>query len=163
MSEDLDRKLTRVYEVIMSMAEVNGGFLKSARALRGGYTHWIGPELAREIRRFDGMVSRAAIENGTHIGLVAEHFHKIQTNLTKLIDRHLEEGQNALEFVEAVKRMEEVRITTKAENYELGKKLIGGEYSKAGIELVSWQDVPDEARIFLRKKLTQCANRDQFI
>lgn len=80
--------------------------LLNARGIRTGYTHWLGLELFREVRFFIGFVSKEAINNNSNVGLVLKHFLRIQTELTKLIRRHLSEGENEKEFVEEVKRLE---------------------------------------------------------
>ena len=80
---DIDSKLRLCYELMMQVART--GFF-TARAVRGGYTHWLGPEFAKEIREFSGLVSKSAIDNGSETGLVLEHFLRIQTTLTSFIE-----------------------------------------------------------------------------
>ena len=156
----IDEKLEFCYEVIMMTARKG---LLNPRGVRTGYTHWLGPELVKEVRLFTGYVSENAIQNKTHIGLVLEHFLRIQTGLTSLINKHFESGENAEEFVSEVKRLEQVHIVTKEENTTLRKKVNSGSYEKAGIKLIHWSDVPMESRLFLRKKLMgKVANAKEF-
>ena len=157
---NINEKLGLSYEIIMSTVQ-NG--LLNARGARTGYTHWLGPELSKEVRTFSGLVSEAAIIHGTNIGLVLEHFLRLQTELTSLIQKHIDEGENKAEFISEVKRLEQVHIVTKEENTTLRRKDILGDYSKAGIHLVHWKDIPIESRAFLRKKLTgKISNIDKF-
>lgn len=158
---DIDSKLKLCYELMMQVARTN---LFTARAVRGGYTHWLGPELSKEIREFSGLVSKSAIENGEVRGLVLEHFLRIQTSLTQLINRHMAEGENVSEFIAEVKRLEKVHIVTKKENDTLRKNEYSGNYKKAGIEMVEWCDIPDSAKFFLRKKIRgKVANASDFL
>jgi len=157
----IDEKLEICYEIIMQAARAQ---LLNARGVRTGYTHWLGPELKKEVRIFSGYVSQRAIDNGTHIGLVLEHYLRIQTELTALIAKHLEAGENSEEFVNEVKRLEQVHIVTKEENTMLRRKAISGNYEKAGIELIPWSNVPAESLGFLRRKLQGAvANAQEFI
>lgn len=160
-SMNINKKLELCYEIIMQAARAK---LLNARGVRTGYTHWLGPELKKEVRIFSGYVSQQAIENGTHIGLVLEHFLRIQTELTSLIAKHLETGENPEEFVKEVRRLEQVHIVTKDENTTLRRKDISGSYEKAGIELIHWSNVPPESIGFLKKKLQGAvANAQEFI
>lgn len=156
----IDEKLRLCYEVIMMTARKG---LLNPRGVRTGYTHWLGPELAKEVRVFTGYVSENAIQNETHIGLVLEHYLRIQTELTSLITRHFEFGENVEEFVNEVKRLEQVHIVTKEENTILRKKVNSGSYEKAGIKLIHWRDIPSQSRLFLRKKIMgKVANAEDF-
>lgn len=157
---DIDEKLGLCYDIIMLSA--HSGLL-NARGVRTGYTHWLGPELSNEVRRFSGYVSENAMKNRTHVGLVLEHFLRIQTELTALISKHMKCGENKAEFVMAVKHLEQVHIVTKEENTMLRRKEISGSYERAGIHLNHWQKVPLENRCFLRKKLVgHVANAEEF-
>lgn len=157
---NIDQKLTFCYEVMMKAAGC--GFL-NARGVRTGYTHWLGPELSKEIQMFSGYVSQKAIQNNTEVGLVLEHFLRIQTELTSLMKKHIEHGENLREFIDEIKRLEKVHIVTKDENNILRKKDISGDYEKAGITLVHWDQVPSESKLFLKKKLNgKVANSSSF-
>ncbi|MGM0629879.1 MAG: hypothetical protein ACQESI_01750 [Pseudomonadota bacterium] len=156
----LEEKLEFVYDVIMQTVRVG---LLNARGARTGYTHWFARELSKEVRYFSGYVSEKAIEHGQTVGLVLEHPQRIQTMLTQLIARHIETGENAKEFVSEVKRLEKVHIVVKSENDALRRKEISGDYTKAGIKLVHWNDIPSANRKHLLTKLTgQTANIDEF-
>ena len=127
--------------------------LLNARGVRTGYTHWLGPELSKEVRMFSGYVSKNAMNNGTNIGLVLEHFLRIQTELTSLIGKHIEYGEDKIEFINEIKRLEQVHIVTKEENTKLRRKKFTGDYERAGVFLIHWDNIPSENRVFLRKKL----------
>ena len=158
---NIDSKLRLCYELMMQVART--GFF-TARAVRGGYTHWLGPEFAKEIREFSGLVSRSALENGSETGLVLEHFLRIQTTLTSLIEKHMNEGENVVEFIREIKRLEKVNIVTKQENDLLRTKKYSGSYEKAGVEMVSWEKVPESSKYFLRKKIRgKVVNADKYI
>jgi len=157
---DTDEKLSLCYEIIMIPAR-NG--LLNARGVRTGYTHWLGPELKKEIRMFSGYVSENAMNNGTDVGLAIEHYLRIQAGLTSLIKKHMVSGEDKAEFIQEVKRLEQIHIVTGKENSNLRKKEISGDYEKAGIRLIHWDEVPSESRMFLRKKLMKnVANADQY-
>lgn len=157
---NLDEKLSLSYEIIMMTVRCG---LFHARAARKAYTHWLSPELAKEVRTFSGLVSEKAISHGTNIGLVLEHYGRIHASLTKLIQKHIDEGENESEFISEIKRLEQVHIVTKEENTTLRRKEIAGDYSKAGIHLIHWKDIPSQPRVFLRKKLSgNISNIDEF-
>lgn len=157
----IDKKLSFCYEIMMTAAR--SGFL-NPRGVRTGYTHWLGPEFSKEIQIFSGFVSKSAIAHGTNIGLVLEHFLRIQTELTALMKKHMDLGENFAEFISEIKRLEQVHIVTKKENDLLRRKEISGNYAIAGIELVIWSEIPEKSKIFLRKKLrSKVANFSQFI
>lgn len=157
---DLDEKLGLCYEIIMTTVRCG---LLNARGARTGYTHWLGAELSREVRTFSGFVSKGAINHGISTGLVLEHYLRIQTELTSLIQKHIDNGENKTEFVSEVNRLEQVHIVTKGEDIILRRKEISGDYSKAGITLVHWGDIPSGSRVFLRRKLVgKISNIDEF-
>jgi hypothetical protein len=151
--------LTKCYDVMMYAAK-SGAF--NSTAVRGIYTHVIGPTLRRRICMFTGKVSRAALAN---LGgeLVLEHFHRIQHELTKLVGRHIVEGENCQEFIDAIYLMEKVHIVTKRENYDALKAK--GCYTTANIELVDWNELSPETKGFLRKRMlsSRVANIADFI
>jgi hypothetical protein len=103
------------------------------------------------------------VNNGTDTGLVLEHYQRMQKQLTALIKKHMTKGKNEAEFIRKVKRLERVRIVTKEENNLLKRKEFDGDYKKAGIKLVPWEDIPEPDRRFLRKKIRgKVANYDEF-
>jgi hypothetical protein len=158
---NLDEKLSLCYEIIMMAYRTK--LLKTACQIRTGYTHWLGPELAKEVRVFTGEVSENAKNNGTHTGLVLEHPLRIQKQLTALIRKHMDKGENEAEFVAEIKRLERVRIVTKEENDKLRRNEFSGDYKKAGIKLVHWDDILEESRQFLRRKIKgKVSNFDEF-
>lgn len=145
-----DEKLALCYEIIMLTARKG---LLNARGVRTGYTHWLGPELAKEVRTFSGYVSEKARNHGTNVGLVLEHYLRIQTELTSLIKRHMRDGEDVSDFVSEVKRLEQVHIVTKEENTKLRRKEFSGSYDKAGVHLIHWNELNPTSRAFLKKKL----------
>jgi hypothetical protein len=162
---NIDDKLAVCYEILK--VAMKSGFL-NARGVRGGYTHWIGPEISRDIRIFTGDVSQAAIqlviEHKSHVGLVLEHHKRMQTQMTSLIKKHMKEGEDLAEFIHVVKELESVNIVTRQENDQLRKKTNDGIYGSAGINLINWKDIPKESKVFLRRKLRgKVVNADQFI
>lgn len=157
----VDEKLALCYDIIM-MSSRSG--LLNARGVRTGYTHWLGPELSKEVRMFSGYVSQKAIDNGSKVGLVLEHYLRLQTNLTALIQKHVESGENKSEFIAEVKRLERVHIVTREENTVLRRNENSGDYGKVGVELVYWDRVPSKSKDFLKKKLIgNVANASQFL
>jgi hypothetical protein len=81
---NLDEKLGLCYEIIMTTVRCG---LLNARGARAGYTHWLAGEFSKEVRTFSGFVSESAINHGTNVGLVLEHYLRIQTELTSLIQK----------------------------------------------------------------------------
>ncbi|MBF4557187.1 hypothetical protein H7698_13970 [Pseudomonas sp. p50] len=155
----LNDTLTKCYDVMM-YASKNGVF--NSTAVRGIYTHIIGPGLKRRICMFTGKVSRAALAN-LEGELVLEHFHRLQHELTKLVARHMMKGENCQEFIDAIYLMEKVHIVTKRENYDAMKAK--GCYTTANIELLDWSELSPEAKGFLRKRMlsSRVANIAEFI
>ncbi|MFJ2482335.1 hypothetical protein ACIOWE_18850 [Pseudomonas sp. NPDC087598] len=155
----LNDTLTKCYDVMMYAAK-SGAF--NPTAVRGIYTHIIGPGLRRRICMFTGKVSSAALAN-LEGELVLEHFHRIQHELTKLIGRHMAEGENCQEFIDAIYLMEKVHIVTKRENYNAMKAK--GCYTTANIELLDWSELSLEVKGFLRKRMlrSRVANITEFI
>ncbi len=77
---------------------------------------------------------------------------RIQTKLTALVTAHLKlQTPSSKEFIQALLEHERVHIVTLKENYEAMKA--GGDYSKAGIELVAWSDISIEHRRTLWTKM----------
>jgi len=81
---NLDEKLGLCYEIIMTTVRCG---LLNARGARAGYTHWLAGEFSKKVRTFSGFVSESAINHGTNVGLVLEHYLRIQTELTSLIQK----------------------------------------------------------------------------
>ncbi|SOC08705.1 hypothetical protein SAMN05877962_10978 [Alloalcanivorax xenomutans] len=110
---------------------------------------------------FTGCVSKKASVFEEELRL--EHFLRIQTTLTKLVERHLRDDYlNAREFIETIKRCEQVHIVTRTENYAAMKAK--GDYQDAGIELVDWSSLDYETQSKLWKKMLRgkVANHDEY-
>lgn len=154
----IEAKLTSIYEEVMWLARRPQTTPANARAW---YTHVASSRLRRSVRRFTGKVSKEALNEGETLRL--EHFMRIQTNLTQLIERHLQTGDNAKEFVQVVLDLEQVHIVTNKENYEAMKAK--GDYVKAGITLVNWDSISLEKRRFLWKKMLsgKVSNAKEFL
>ena len=130
-------------------------------AARAWYTHIASSRFRRHICKFSGLVSRRAVEPGAVLRF--EHFNRLQTVLTKLVARHLCEGiSDPGEFIRVVIECEQMHIVTFRENYEAA--MANGDYHKADIALVAWQDIAPEAqRVLWSKKLRgQVCNAEEF-
>ena len=129
---------------------------------RAWYTHVVAGKLTRDIRQFSGKVSSKAARwpEGT---LRLEHHRRIQTTLTKLVERHVTtKCRDPDEFIRVVLRCESVHIVTFEENYAAMRAK--GDYSEAGIKLVAWASLPLKTRRLLWKKMLRgrVANADRF-
>jgi hypothetical protein len=127
----IDQTLRAVYEEMMWLAKRPG---VSASLARSWYTHVRSGGL--KLTRFSGKVSRAALD--PKVTLRLEHYGRIQTGLTQLVERHKKRKRpNAAEFIRFLRAVERVHIVTFAENYAALKAK--GKYKAAGIELVAWK------------------------
>ncbi len=117
---------------------------------RAWYTHIMAESIKRKIRRFTGYVSASAINDDGP--LMLEHFRRIQTALSSLVERHHEgDHSNADEFVDMVLEYEQVHIVTRVENYAAMRAK--GNYDKAGIQLVPWAAVPEARQEVLWRQM----------
>jgi hypothetical protein len=127
LAHDLHTELVAIYEEVMWLSRRPNVTASCARAW---YTHIMSERVKRRIRRFTGKVSRSAAENDAAT-LCLEHFRRIQTTLTSLIERHREsKTSNSEEFVRVLVECERVHIVTVEENY--AAMCAEGSYSKAG-------------------------------
>jgi hypothetical protein len=140
----LREQLATIYKQIMWLSQQPGTSAGNARAW---YTHIMAEKVKRRIRRFSGMVSKAAISaEGSTLRL--EHYKRIQTTLTTLVERHRKlNSPRPEEFIETVLECERVHIVTVKENHAVMQAR--GDYRKAGIVLLPWKSI-DPAR---RKQL----------
>ncbi|MDO5947866.1 hypothetical protein [Burkholderia cepacia] len=144
IAADLRAALVSIYEEIMWLASRPNVTAGRARAW---YTHIMAESVKRRIRQFTGLVSNAAVM-GDGTGLRLEHYKRIQTTLTELVTRHRRERlDDAGEFVRTLVEFESVHIVTIEENYAAMRAQ--GDYEKAGIVLLSWDQVPPERRAVL--------------
>ena len=148
VAPELHAALVSIYEEIMWLAHRPN--VTAGRA-RGWYTHIMAESVKRQLRHFTGQVSQQAVHaNGVDLRL--EHYKRIQTTLTGLVERHRQQGHgNAEEFVRTLIDYERVHIVTVKENYEAMRAL--GDYEKAGITLVSWGEILPERRAELWRKM----------
>ena len=146
LPNDVEARLRSIYEEVMWLARRPNTTTSMARAW---YTHVAGVRLATKLRLFSGLVSKAAIaEEGVTWRL--EHFKRIQTTLTQLVERHLAEGDDPEEFLRTIVDCEEVHLVTFHENY--AAMSAKGDYAAAGIQLVPWKKVPPELQRLLWSK-----------
>ncbi|MGO9627252.1 MAG: hypothetical protein ACLP2Q_22655 [Steroidobacteraceae bacterium] len=139
-----DAILKAIYEEIMWLAKRPG---VSASKARSWYTH---VRRMNQLMQFSGKVSRAALAPLATIQV--EHYKRIQTGLTQLVERHLRLTRpNAAEFIRFIRSAERVHIVTFRENYEA--RMAGGNYRKAGIELVPWRTLSFKQQERLWKKM----------
>jgi hypothetical protein len=137
-----DETLKAVYEEMMWLAKRPD---VSASLARSWYTHVRSGGL--RLTRFSGKVSRAALNPKSVLRL--EHYRRIQTGLTQLVERHRKlKRPNAAEFIRFLRAAERVHIVTFRENYEALKAK--GKYKTAGIELVPWSSLaaPQQERLW---------------
>lgn len=117
---------------------------------RSWYTHATAERLKKHVRMFTGRVSKRASEFEEELRL--EHFLRIQTTLTQLVEKHLAQNiRDAQEFVETIMRCEQVHIVTKAENY--AAMTAKGDYGAAGIDLVDWSSLSYEKQLKLWQRM----------
>lgn len=140
--------LASIYEEVMWLSSRPNVTAGRARAW---YTHIMAEAVKRKLRQFSGKVSEAAIvqRDGQ---LTLEHFKRIQTTLTSLVERHRTEQLNDPdEFIQTVVEFEHVHIVTRTENYDAMKAK--GSYSSAGIVLRPWEKIPEERRAELWQRM----------
>ena len=141
MDADLRSALRSIYEEVMWLSARPNVTPGRARAW---YTHIMAESVKRRLRRFSGKVSAAAIAAGGE-PLMLEHFKRIQTTLSALVERHRGEGKrDADEFIDTLVEFEQVHIVTRSENYAAMRAR--GDYRQAGIRLLSWERVPAARR-----------------
>jgi len=144
---DIREDLARVYEEIMWLSARPN---VTPSVARSWYTHATSERLKKHVRRFTGFASQRSVESDEDLRL--EHYLRIQSQLTKLVQSHKEKGTNCPDaFVELILECEQVHIATKAENYAAMKAK--GDYSLAGISLVAWEDIDPERRRFLWRRM----------
>lgn len=101
--------------------------------------------------------------NGSDSQLMLEHFKRIQTTLTGLVELHNNEGlNNPQAFIDIIVEYEQVHIVTRDENYAAMRAK--GDYDKAGITLRPWGDLSDETHQDLWRRMLRgkVANADEF-
>lgn len=129
---------------------------------RAWYTHIMAEAVKRKLRRFTGKVSETAATQSDG-PLMLEHFKRIQTTLTALVEQHRAEQLNDPDaFIKTLVDFEQVHIVTRAENYAAMRAK--GNYRQAGIVLLPWKTLPEERRTELWKKMLRgkVANADVF-
>lgn len=154
LTPEVRKALHSVYEEVMWLAGRPNVTPSRARAW---YTHVMAESLKRHIRRFTGMVShKAVVESGADLRL--EHYMRIQTTLTQLVDLHRSRKVYDVDgFVRTLIDCESVHIVTKDENYAAMRAK--GCYETAKIQLVAWDEIHKQRRdelwrLMLRNKVS---------
>ena len=138
-SPELKSALVSIYDEMMWLARRPN--VTPGRA-RGWYTHIMAESVKRQLRRFTGQVSLEAAA-GTNEPLMLEHFKRIQTTLSKLVERHRrDEVNDAEEFLQVLIEYEQVHIVTRSENYKAMRAK--GDYILAEIKLQPWEALPPQ-------------------
>lgn len=128
--------LESIYEEVMWLAKRPNVTPGRARAW---YTHIMAESVKRRLRRFTGFVSAKAAE-GTGEPLMLEHFKRMQTTLSKLVERHCSEcADGREEFIATLLEFEQVHIVTRSENYAAMRAK--GDYKLAQIQLLPWMEI----------------------
>lgn len=141
-------RLTSTYEELMWLAKRPHVSPQRARAW---YTHVIARQMAPMVRRFTGKVSRAALDD-LNQRLVLEHYKRLASSISELLKAHTAQGiSDPMSFLVLIEACEQVNITTDKENHSARRA--GGDYAKAGIELVEWSALSIEERAFLWDKM----------
>jgi hypothetical protein len=141
IDESIRPALRSIYEEVMWLSQRPN--VTPGRA-RGWYTHIMAESLKRRVRQFTGQVSQEAVTSSGG-PLMLEHYLRIQTALSQLVERHRSSRLDAPdEFIDLVIEYERVHIVTRAENYAAMRAK--GDYELAGIHLISWTDLPPQRR-----------------
>lgn len=154
----LDEELSAVYEEIMWLAARPN---VTPSVARSWYTHATVERLKKKVRMFTGRVSERAAMFEEELRL--EHFLRIQTTLTQLVERHLtEDYRDAREFISTIKRCEQVHIVTRSENYAAMRAK--GSYQEADINLVDWStlDYDRQLKLWTRMLRGKVANHREY-
>lgn len=159
LDPQLHTALKSIYEEVMWLSARPNVTPGRARAW---YTHIMAEAVKRKLRRFTGKVSEAAAKqnNGP---LTLEHFKRIQTTLTTLVEQHRNEQLNDPDaFIRMLVEFEHVHIVTRAENYAAMRAK--GDYRQAGIILLPWDQLSEKRRAELWKQMLRgkVANADAF-
>lgn len=133
--------LESIYEEVMWLAKRPNVTPGRARAW---YTHIMAESVKRRLRRFTGFVSAKASE-ATGEPLMLEHFMRIQTTLSKLVERHCTACKDDREeFISTLLEFEQVHIVTRSENYAAMRAK--GDYTVAQIQLLPWSEIEQGRR-----------------
>lgn len=96
------------------------------------------------VRHFSGFVSETAMRPEAGM-LRLEHYGRIQTSMTGLVERHRARQVNDPdEFVRTLLDLERVHIVTMRENYDVMRTK--GDYEAAGVTLLPWAEIDNERR-----------------
>ncbi len=159
ITSEIQLELNTIYAQIMWLANQKNVTASEARAW---YTHIKSEKLKRKVRLFSGKISTSAA-NPKSTNLQLEHYKRIQTELTKLVERHkVQKISDPNEFIKLIIACEYVHIVTVKENYAAMKSK--GNYKKANIELVPWNSISRGRRVILWKKMLsgKVANAEEY-
>lgn len=136
LDPELRAALESIYEEVMWLSRRPNVTPSRARAW---YTHIMAESVKRKLRRFTGQVSTMAVEaNGEP--LMLEHFMRIQTTLSRLVEHHrLNEINDCDDFLKTLLNFELVHIVTRSENYAAMRAK--GDYELACIQLLPWSAI----------------------
>ena len=160
LDPELRSALESIYEEVMWLSKRPNVTPGRARAW---YTHIMAESVKRKLRRFTGQVSVKAIE-ATNEPLMLEHFMRIQTTLSKLVEKHrTSQRDDQEEFLTVLLEFEQVHIVTRGENYAAMRAK--GNYELAGIKLLPWASVPlgRQQQLWNSMLRSKVANAVQFI
>lgn len=152
--------LESIYEEVMWLSKRPNVTPGRARAW---YTHVMAESVKRKLRRFTGQVSAKAVE-ATAEPLMLEHFLRIQTTLSQLVERHrTNDLDDRDDFLTTLLEFEQVHIVTRSENYDAMRAK--GNYELAGIKLVLWPAIPPARQRVLWNSMLKgkVANSSAFI
>lgn len=153
--------LLSIYEEIRWLAARPSVTVGMARAW---YASIRAEPLKRRIRQFSGMVSEKAASALVGEPLILEHYGRMHASISDLIKNHLVEDRFAPEeFVRTVLEVERVHIVIQSENVDA--RLAKGDYAAAGIQLLSWGELPSERQNSLWQTMLQgkVANAKAFV
>lgn len=159
LDPELCAALESIYEEVMWLSKRPNVTAGRARAW---YTHIMAESVKRKLRRFTGKVSEAAAAQSDG-PLMLEHFKRIQTTLTALVEKHRTERLSAPDaFIKTLVEFEQVHIVTREENYAAMRAK--GNYREAGIALLPWKKLPEKRRaeLWLKMLRGKVANADAF-
>jgi hypothetical protein len=147
-SQELKDQLSEAYEQMIWLAGRPGVTPGNARAW---YSHVIAAKFKNKVRRFTGKVSQEAIKNPM-ADLCLEHYFRIQTSLTQLLNKHIKgKIHNPEAFIQLIYDMERVHLVLEHENQKIHK--CKGHYPSAGVILTDWEDIDSEVRALLYRKI----------
>jgi hypothetical protein len=147
-SQELKDQLSEAYEQMIWLAGRPGVTPGNARAW---YSHVVAAKVKNKVRRFTGKVSLEAINNPM-ADLCLEHYLRIQTSLTQLLEGHIKNNvRDPNAFIRLIYDMERVHLVLENENQKIHKSK--GCYKTAGVILTDWELIDRDVRALLYRKI----------